>query len=36
VILLATWTFLPQQMNLFLLPFVGAIALRAYVLAKWL
>jgi len=36
VLLLALWIFLPQQMNVFLLPLVGAIALRAYVLSKWL
>ncbi len=36
VLLLASWAFLPQQMNVFLLPLVGAIALRAYVLSKWL
>ena len=35
-LLLAVWTFLPQQMNVFLLPFVGTIALRAYILSRWL
>jgi hypothetical protein len=36
VLLLASWTFLPQQMNMFLLPFVGAQGLRAWAISKYL
>lgn len=36
VVVIASWTFLPQQMNLFLLPLVGVIALRAWAVSKYL
>jgi hypothetical protein len=36
LVLLLTWTIIPQQMNLFLIPLVGAINLRAIVLYRWL
>ena len=36
VLLMASWTFLPQQMNSFLLPLVGAIAIRAWAVSKYL
>lgn len=36
LLLLLTWTAIPQQMNLFLLPLVGAINFRAIVLYRWL
>ncbi|MBL7850254.1 MAG: DUF4105 domain-containing protein [Cyclobacteriaceae bacterium] len=36
VALAAGWTLLPQQMNIFLLPLVGAIALRSWAVSKYL
>ncbi len=36
VLTLAAWTFLPQQMNVFLLPLVGAMAVRAWAVHKYL
>ncbi len=36
VLLLLTWGFLPQQMHPVLILLVGAIAVRAYVLSRWL
>ncbi len=36
VVLLGVWVFLPQQMHPVLLLLVGAIAIRAYVLSRWL
>lgn len=36
VLLLATWFILPQQLNVFLLPLVAALAIRAFVVARLL
>jgi hypothetical protein len=35
-LLLLSWAFLPQQLNLFLIPFVGVILLRSFILASLL
>lgn len=36
VVVIAGWTFIPQQMNLFLLPLVGVLALRAWAVSRYL
>lgn len=36
LLLLVGWFLLPQQLSVFLLPFVAALAIRAYVMSRWL
>ncbi|MBL7846462.1 MAG: DUF4105 domain-containing protein [Cyclobacteriaceae bacterium] len=36
LILLVTWSFVPQHMNIFLIPFVAALLIRAIVIYRWL